>query len=84
MEDELKTYEGDDLYKLFTILKNSNRIMDTDIVTLAPYDESFFIIMTGNSRGLKIDLNNPVHIIDRLPGGKPMYNAFKTFEWSTD
>lgn len=84
MEGKLEIYEGDDLYKLFTSLKNSNRIMETDILTLAPNDGSFFIIMTGNSRGLKMDLNNPEDIIRKLPGGRILYDAFKKFEWRKD
>ncbi|MGH9986825.1 MAG: hypothetical protein ACRD8W_23005 [Nitrososphaeraceae archaeon] len=58
--------------------------MDTDIVSLMPSDESFFIIMTGNSRGLKMDLSNPEEIIKKLPGGKTLYDAFKKFEWPKD
>jgi len=84
MEDALKFYEGDDLRELFTNLKNRNMIMDTDIVSLMPSDESFFIIMTGNSRGLKMDLSNPEEIIKKLPGGKTLYDAFKKFEWPKD
>jgi hypothetical protein len=46
-----------------------------------PYDESYFIIMSGYSRGLRIDLNNPEDVINKLPGGKSLYEAFKKLEW---
>ena len=81
VEDSLRSYESDDLHKLFVDLTNNKRIMNTDLVSLMPYDESYFIIMSGYSRGLRIDLNNPEDVINKLPGGKSLYEAFKKLEW---
>lgn len=73
-------YEGDDLYKLFVSLKKKKKIIDTDIVSLMPYDQSYFIIMFGDSTGLKIELNDPEGIIKKLPGGKTLYEELKKLD----
>jgi hypothetical protein len=79
--DEIQFYEGDDLYELFVNLKNNKKIMDTDLVSLMPYHETYLIITSGDSMGLIIDLNEPEDIVNKLPGGKPLYEAFKNLEW---
>jgi hypothetical protein len=77
IEDAIKIYIGEKLYKLLIELKNNNIIRETDLVTLAPYDESFIVIMSGNFIGLRINLFDIEDSINKLPGAKTFYPMIK-------
>jgi hypothetical protein len=75
--NQIRTYEGDNLYELFLNLRNDRTIGETDMVGLAPCDGSRPVIMLGNGRGLMIDLNNIEDTIKKMPGAGPLFDIIK-------
>jgi hypothetical protein len=75
--NQIRTYEGDNLYELFLNLRNDRTIGETDMVGLAPCDGSRTVIMLGNGRGLMIDLNNIEDTIKKMPGAGPLFDIIK-------
>jgi hypothetical protein len=83
IEDSIKIYEGENLYKLLIELKNKNTVKDIDLTTLVPYDESFLVMMSGNSIGLRINLNDIEATINKLPGAKTFFAMIKKVGYLT-
>jgi hypothetical protein len=77
IKNGIKTYEDVNIYELYNNLQKNKSIVDSDMIVLAPYEESSSVFMSGNGLGIRIDLENIEDTIMRMPGATPLYRVMR-------
>ena len=63
-------------------LKDKGFIKDSDIICFISFeDPCSMVIMLGNFKGVKFNFNNPLSILDQIPGGKAFKKTYESLLW---
>ena len=80
IDNNIRSYEGDNLNELLLNLRNTKRVEDSDFLGIVPGDESGILTMLGNRNKIfSIDPNDIGSTIRKLPGA--IYKAFKKIDY---
>lgn len=70
------------IYEYLYNLKDKGIIKDTDIICFTSFDDPYsLVIMLGNFIGIRLDYNNPLSILNQIPGGKAFKNVYESLQW---
>lgn len=72
----------DNICEYLCNLKEKEIIKDTDIVCFTSFDAPYsFVFMLGNFKGIRFDFNEPLSILNQIPGGKIFKNLAASLKW---